>query len=42
MIGDVDVVQDNSKFTESEAKRHKSSHFENCIIMHSVLHDRNR
>lgn len=27
---------------EPESKKYKRSHFENCIIMHSVFHDKSR
>ena len=34
--------QTESEEAEPETKRHKTSQFENCIVMHSVLHDVNR
>ena len=43
MVNDLDEVQeDNSELTQPDAKRSKTSYYENCIIMHSVLHSRNR
>ena len=43
MVSDVDGVrEDNSELTQPDAKRSKTSSYENCIIMHSVLHARSR
>lgn len=43
MISDVDEGQeDNNDQSQPEAKRSKSSSYENCIVMHSVLHGRSR
>lgn len=37
-----DVEHNTQAENEPETKRHKMSHFENCIVMHSVLHDIDR
>lgn len=43
MVSDIeDGVEEPAESAEPKTKKHKSSHFENCIVMHSVLHDRNR
>jgi hypothetical protein len=43
MVNDIDEVrEDNSELTPSDTKRSKISSYENCIVMHSVLHTRSR
>lgn len=43
VVNDVDEVpEDNNELTQSDAKRSKISSYENCIVMHSVLHTRSR
>lgn len=43
MVTDVDeVLEDNNELTQPDAKRSKMSSYQNCIVMHSVLHARSR
>ena len=42
MVCDVDDGKTTVEPTEPESKKYKRSQFENCIIMHSVFHDKSR